>query len=325
MNILAVFPGEKDMAIGWHSNGQLVGTATVPYPDCSCAVGESVETVCSTLGIENADMGITCYGMLRPTSNHVTKLTPDIVDEVCQAKYGYDKTNYGTIMLASIGAKEMINTYPLTYDIFPETMRFSGIPQIERKMIGHSLDHILARNRVETVTGSKKASVTCYLSEGEITISSWKDGVLMDMNDSWDGEGPMTPTRSGFFHQKCVYKMAFSGKYDLESMLARVRSIGGLFAHLGTSNLTEVEDMIAKGDSKAKLVYGAMVYQIAKCIGRMATRCGKPDGIAFTGPLACDEKLVADVTSYTSFMAKPIVAPAFDGVSTLIGSITNHG
>lgn len=325
MNILAVFPGEKDIAIGWHTNGQLVGTATVPYPDCSCEIGGAVETVCSTLGVENPDMGVTCYGMLRPTNKHVTNLTPEIVDEVCQSKHGFDKTNFGTIMLASIGAREMVNVFPLTYDILPEIMKLSGIPQIERKMVGHSLDHFLARNRVEVVTGFNKSAVTCYLSEGEITIASWKDGVLMDMNDSWDGEGPMTPTRSGFFHQRCVYKMALSGKFDIESLLAKVRTVGGLYAHLGTSNLSEIREMIAKGDSKAKLVYDAMVYQIAKYIGRMSTRCGKPDGIAFIGPLASDESLVADITSQTAFMAKPIVVPAFDGVATLIGSITNHG
>ena len=119
--------------------------------------------------------------------------------------------------------------------------------------------------------------------------------------------------------------MALSGKFDIEALLSKVRTVGGLFAHLGTSDLQGVRGMIAKGDSKAKIVYEAMVYQIAKYIGRMAARCGKPDGIAFTGPLAGDEKLIEDITSHTAFIAKPIVVPAFDGISTLIGSITNHG
>ena len=40
-----------------------------------------------------------------------------------------------------------------------------------------------------------------------------------------------------------------------------------LLAYLGTNDAVTVEKRIAKGDEKAKLIYDAMAYQVAKEIG----------------------------------------------------------
>ena len=77
------------------------------------------------------------------------------------------------------------------------------------------------------------------------------------------------------------WRSAVSGQR--KAVLDRVQRHGGLLAYLGTDDVREVEARIGKGDRKAKLVYDAMVYQIAKEIGaysvvpRGQTRCDCPD------------------------------------------------
>jgi butyrate kinase len=45
---------------------------------------------------------------------------------------------------------------------------------------------------------------------------------------------------------------------------------GGLMNHLGTDNVPHVMEWIKNGDEYARLVFDAMLYQIAKHIGAYA-------------------------------------------------------
>ena len=58
-------------------------------------------------------------------------------------------------------------------------------------------------------------------------------------------------------------------------------------AHLGTTDSRAVEQMIQSGDAHAKLVYDAMILNIAKNIAKCAPNvCGKVDAILLTGGIA---------------------------------------
>ena len=62
---------------------------------------------------------------------------------------------------------------------------------------------------------------------------------------------------------------------------------GGLFAYLGTRDLTEVERRVDAGDAQAKAVYEAMVYQVGKEAGAMAAVLqGRVDAVLLTGGMA---------------------------------------
>jgi len=55
---------------------------------------------------------------------------------------------------------------------------------------------------------------------------------------------------------------------------------GGIYSYLGTKDLEEVERRIAAGESRAALVFDAMVYQIAREIGAMSAALkGRVDAI----------------------------------------------
>lgn len=119
-----------------------------------------------------------------------------------------------------------------------------------------------------------------------------------------DDEIMFAPERSGGEDCQSLIHLCFSGQYTEKELMKFVRGAGGLKAHLGTSDAREVEQRIAAGDEKAKLVYDAMLYGAAKSLGALAAAAGgQIDRIILTGGIA-HSKYVADyLTKKLSFIA----------------------
>jgi butyrate kinase len=79
-----------------------------------------------------------------------------------------------------------------------------------------------------------------------------------------------------------------------------------------------VERRIQEGDQLAKLIYDAMIYQIAKEIGAMAAALkGNVDAVVLTGGLAHSTYLVNSLRERVSFIAKVLVFPGEDEMRAL--------
>jgi butyrate kinase len=130
--------------------------------------------------------------------------------------------------------------------------------------------------------------------------------------------GPFSPQRVGALPVTGLAKICYSGEYQLKEMIQLLTKKGGLLAHLGTDNVEEVEKRIDEGDGKAKLVYDAMVYQIAKEIGAMATTLvGKVDATILTGGIANSKRLTGAITGKVKFIAPVLVFPGEDEMEAL--------
>ncbi|HBI56214.1 MAG TPA: butyrate kinase, partial [Firmicutes bacterium] len=81
----------------------------------------------------------------------------------------------------------------------------------------------------------------------------------------------------------------YSGRFSQQEMHKKLVGQGGLVAYLGTNDGRTITSRIEAGDEKAKLVYKAMAYQIAKEIGSAAAVLkGDVDAIVLSGGLAHD-------------------------------------
>lgn len=76
-------------------------------------------------------------------------------------------------------------------------------------------------------------------------------------------------TRSGEIAYGDLIEICFSGKYEKNQLRQILVENGGLKAHLGTTNINLVEELIKNGNLKADIVLRAMAYQVAKHIGAM--------------------------------------------------------
>ncbi|MGC9977174.1 MAG: butyrate kinase, partial [Syntrophales bacterium] len=131
-------------------------------------------------------------------------------------------------------------------------------------------------------------------------------------------EGPFTPERAGSLPTMDLLNLAFSGKFNKKEVQGRLVGQGGLLAYLSTTDGQKISDMINAGDERAKLIYEAMAYQIAKEIGAMSVVLkGVLDGIILTGGLAHSKKLTDWIKERVGFLAPVFVYPGEDELSAL--------
>jgi butyrate kinase len=146
-------------------------------------------------------------------------------------------------------------------------------------------------------------------------LAAHEKGKMVDIVS--DDEGPFSPERSGRIPAKKVVDMCFSGKYTYKEMLKKIRGKGGIIAHLGTTDVREVESMIDSNE-KAKLIYDAMAYQVAKGIGELATVLeGNVDVVILTGGIAYSNKLTEAIKNRVKFIAPVEILPGENELKSL--------
>ncbi len=211
-------------------------------------------------------------------------------------------------------ANEFANTYesksfvvnPPDVDEFQDLARVTGLKGIYRESRIHALNQKEIGIRYAVSRGKKYEElnlIICHIGGG-ISVTAHHYGKMIDSNDIAQGDGPMAPTRCGTIPVKDIVNMCFSGKYTKKEMMEKTIKSGGWVDHLGTADARETKDLIAKGNSYAKLIYDATIYQIAKYIGSCAVVLkGKVDGIVFTGGISNDKDLMEQIKDYISYIA----------------------
>ena len=133
-----------------------------------------------------------------------------------------------------------------------------------------------------------------------------------------DGEGPFSPERSGTLPTGDLVKLCYSGTFSLAEMKKLVKGEGGMVAFMGTNSCMEVEELAEAGDEKAKLIFDAMGYQVAKYVGAMATVLkGQVDAILVTGGIAHSKPFISLIVDRVSWIAPVQVYPGEDEMRAL--------
>jgi butyrate kinase len=195
-------------------------------------------------------------------------------------------------------------------DEFDPVARVSGLSDVYRESRGHPLNQKEVAIRYARDVGKRYEDLNLVISHigGGVSVTAHKRGRMADSSDVINGDGPMAPTRAGAIPATAIIKMCFSGKYTEREMYDRITKTGGLVDHLGTSDVTEVLKRIRNKDGYAKIVYDAMIYQIAKNIGAYATVLkGRVDAILLTGGIAHDDYLVDRITDRVKYIAPVVV------------------
>ena len=141
---------------------------------------------------------------------------------------------------------------------------------------------------------------------------------MVDVTNSRE-EGAFSTERAGGVPAMQLVDLCFSGKHTKKQVEGLLFREGGLYSYLGTKDLLEVEHRIAAGEAKAKTVFSAMVYQIAKEIGAMAAVLhGQVDAVLFTGGMAHSQRLVSLLSESVSWIAPITVYPGEDELQALM-------
>jgi butyrate kinase len=237
------------------------------------------------------------------------------LEDVRSCKYANHASNLGSIIAHELAQEYGVEAYitdPITTDEFIPEARISGVPQIERKCRSHALNikanaRVVARKLGKPLT--ELSFVVCHMGGG-ISVCALAGGRVIDVNDALRGMGPFSPDRAGALPIGGVVKMCYSGEYTQKEIETLFSKQSGLIAYLGTSDLIEVVDKIEQGDEKARLIFNAMAFQIAKEIGAMtAVLKNKVDGIILTGGMANSRLLLDKIEEYIGTHAKIFEQP----------------
>ncbi len=265
-------------------------------------------------------------GLLRPVEGGVYKVNERMMEDARACVQVQHASNLGCVIAHEIATEHRCSAFVVdlvSVDEFESLARYSGHPLIERRTLSHALSlHAAARRAAKerNIPLERSAFVVAHLGGG-ISIAPVKSGRIIDGNDA-SSDGPFSPERTGGLPLQQFISLCCSGKYTEQELRSLVMGRGGLFAYLGTNSAVEVEKRIVGGDQKAKEVYEAMTYQIAKEIGAMATVIkGKVDAIVLTGGLAQSKLLTGWIQERIDYIAPVLIFGNEDEMSALASGV----
>ncbi len=236
-------------------------------------------------------------GLLRPMQSGLYRVNDKMMNELRENNHGEHASNLGGLIaqrLAKSVDKEAYIADPVVVDEMSEVAKFSGLNGIERRSLFHALNQkAVARTYAEEVgiPYEKLHLIVAHLGGG-ISVGYHEKGKVVDVNNALDGDGPMSPERSGSLPVCGVIDLCFSGQTQAE-VSKLIKSYGGMFSYLNTKDAEEVSDMLADDRVEAIRVVNAMVHQIAKEIGALyALTKGQLDAIILTGGLAYNQDII---------------------------------
>ncbi|MGB8888794.1 MAG: butyrate kinase [Candidatus Korobacteraceae bacterium] len=265
-------------------------------------------------------------GLLPSLSSGTYIVNEEMLEELRLAKRGEHAANLGAFLAHGIAQKVGIEAYvvdPVSVDEWPERARLSGSAQLERQCLSHALNSKAVAKRYARECGKPYETlrlIVAHLGSG-ISISAHEDGLMVDVTNSRE-EGAFSTERAGGVPVNQLVNLCFSGKYTQKQVEDLLFRDAGLYSYLGTKDLVEVERRIVDGDAKAGTVFEAMVYQIAKEIGAMATVLhGRVNAVLLTGGMAHSQRLISLLTDYVSWIAPINVYPGENELQALMEGV----
>lgn len=262
-------------------------------------------------------------GLLKPIEGGTYSVNDAMLADLKIGVQGAHASNLGGILARSIADELKIPSYivdPVVVDEMQDVARLSGIPELPRKSIFHALNQKAVGKRYgkESKKGYENLNLVIVHMGGGVSVAAHKQGRVIDVNNTLDGDGPFSPERSGAVPAGDLIKMCFSGKYAENEVYQKVVGKGGFVGYLNTNDVKGTIDKMQDGDMECKKIYDAFVYQITKSVGEMsAVLGGKVDQIILTGGIAYSNVLIPDLKSKIEWIAPVTVYPGEDELLAL--------
>ncbi|MHC4914397.1 MAG: butyrate kinase [Planctomycetota bacterium] len=212
---------------------------------------------------------------------------------------------------------------PVSVDEYAPLARISGLPELPRRSLTHALNIRASAHRFAGEVGRPLSGLRLIVAHlgGGISVAAVSGGRMVDSADA-NGEGPMSPERSGGLRVDDLVDLCFRGEWTREELKRRLTREAGLSAHLGTTDGAEVERRAASGDPAAAEAFEAMCYQVSKHVAAMSAALeGPPDAVILTGGLARSERAVRLITDRVSFLGRTVVYPGENEMEALCAGV----
>lgn len=262
-------------------------------------------------------------GLLKPLRSGTYRINNQMLGDLLIAARGEHASNLGAMLaekLAQPAQALACIVDPVSVDELQPEARLSGLQGMDRECLSHALNTKAVAKRF---AGECRKSyenlrlIVAHLGSG-ISISAHKDGRMIDVTNPRD-EGAFSPERAGSLPVMPLIKLCFSGEFSQKQMVDKIFKEGGVFSYCGYKDIRQLIAGLVNNDVNAQLVFTAMIYQISKEIGAMATVLnGKVDAILLTGGMAKSEEVINSIHDKISWIAPVHIYPGEEELRALM-------
>lgn len=246
-------------------------------------------------------------GGLPPVKSGAYLINEEMIDRLKNRPVIDHASNLGAMISYSIAEELGVSSYiydPVCVDEAIDIARPSGLKGLDRVCLTHALNTRAMAIKYSKMVNKNYNDLNLIIAHlgGGISLNVHEKGRMVDFVS--DEEGPFSPERAGRLPAKMLVDLCYSGKYTHKEMVKNVRGKGGIVSYLNTVDAREVEKRINEGDEYAKLIYDALILQISKSIGELATVVnGEVDAIIITGGIAYSKYISESIIKRVKFIA----------------------
>lgn len=157
---------------------------------------------------------------------------------------------------------------PVSSDEIEAKHKITGIPGIVRYAGWHALNQKAVSREYAASVGKKYEDLNLIVAHlgGGSSFGAHRKGRAINVINAVSGEGPMTPERSGAIPSQALIELCFSGAKTKDEILHLVNGGGGLYAHLGTKDLIDLENKYSGLNQEQKNIVDEMFAGISRAI-----------------------------------------------------------
>lgn len=330
--ILIIYPEPRSTRVAIYRNTEPLFLKAIKHPAVELAQFKSIpeqmpyrrDAILSELkrndfNIELVEIIMARSGLVKPLKSGIYRINEKMVADLKVGIMGVHETNLGGLIAYDIArsiGKQAYMADPVVVDELSDLARITGHPLFVRKSIFHALSHKhFARKFAKSINRNYEDLnlIVCHVGLGGISIGAHAKGLVVDVNQAFDGGGPFSITRSGTLPVGQLINYCFSGKATEAEVLKMVNSQSGYSAYLGTDSISQIDKMIAEGDEKALFISEACAYQVSKEIAsHFATLEGNVDAIILTGNIFNSELFLDNVKKRVGKLAPIALYPSIN-------------
>jgi len=253
-------------------------------------------------------------GPLAPVPGGTYRVNRTMLADARSERFVDHVSRIGCVMADELAGEAGVPAFvvdPVSVDEYQPPARFSGLAELPRRSLTHALNIRACAHRCAEELGRPLVELGLIVAHlgGGISIAAISGGRMIDSVDS-NGEGPMSPERSGALRVDDLVDLCFSGKYEAEALKRRLTRESGLVAHLGSPDALEAERRAEGGDAAARAALEALSYQVAKHVAAMAAVLrGEVDAVVLTGGLARSELVTGLIRERVAFLGDVVTYP----------------
>jgi butyrate kinase len=286
------------------------------------------------ISLVTIDIAMARGGLITPIRTGVYEVNQDMRDALKAGREGVHACNLSALLADDIAVmvnaardaagvetrcRAFIADPPMADEMLPE-VKVGGLPEFPRRTLFHALNSRAMVRRYARSVGKTNKDVTVIVAHmgGGSSVSLHRNGLVIDVNDSLGGDGPISPERAGSVPGFPLVEMCFSGEYTKDQVKKKLVGRGGAVAYFGTNDFRELVAKAQAGDKDCETFIKGYCISFAKYIGAVATVvCGKVDAIILTGGIAYSDMIANDIKERVNFIAPVEVYPGENELESL--------